>query len=89
MKKIERRWRKRKLEVITWADACASNEWLFKDGVDEQFHDHLLVTTVGWVIREDKKAVAVAATITSDDSRVGQLFRIPRPFIVSRAVIKT
>lgn len=76
---------------IDWEDACAFSGRFRVDGTDIDWSDtywdgstgSLLcrVVTVGFLVRESKRAVTVCTSIFTSSKRVAELMTIPRKWI--------
>jgi len=71
------------LEQIIWEDAFSEDEWT--DKIDDQ---PMVCETIGFVIKENEKVVAVSHTKQLDDEVYCCTIIIPKSCIVSRAPIK-
>lgn len=77
-----------KLVEIIWDDAASNaSTWVHKDNMEmpEQ------VATIGWLIKEDDKAVYTASSIANDkehEDDVGNTMVIPKGMIVSRREVR-
>lgn len=60
--------KKRRLEAICWLDHCTYAQAGWKSEQTLKELEPLAVMSVGWVIRETKKHVVLAATIDSQDT---------------------
>ena len=67
-----------KVEIIEWEDAQAEAGW-YGDDIQPELAK---VTTVGFVIAENKKAVCIASTISLPDSNAH--LHIPKAWIKKR-----
>lgn len=79
-----------KLKVIEWRDAFAPalNGWMTTDEVNEFIKDKdFIVTSVGFVIHEDKDMVTLVSQ-TSKQDNYSHLQRIPKGCIVRSKTIK-
>lgn len=76
--------RKSPLQIIRWNDHSTYVGWSEAEDVEIQEHP---VTSVGWVVKEDKRAVVLAATRNQEGSSV-QRIHILKPNIVSRKNIR-
>lgn len=80
---------RRRLEHVVWEDPTSKSTWMDSDEITTFMGDKtFIVHTVGWVIREDKHAIGIAATINDTDEYVGQIFRIPKATIRKRTRLK-
>lgn len=77
-----------KLVEIIWDDAASNaSTWVHKDNMEHPEQ----VVTVGWLIKEDDKAVYTASSIANDkehEDDVGNTMVIPKGMIVSRREVK-
>lgn len=79
-----------KLKIIEWRDAFspASNGWMTEDEVKDFIKDEdFIVTSVGFVIHEDKHTITLVAQ-TSQQEQYSHLQRIPKGCILRSKVIK-
>lgn len=77
------------LERVVWVDPTSDSQWIRADDVETFFTDETFTTeTVGWIVMEDKKAIAIASTINVTNTHVGQIFRIPKAVISEREVLR-
>ena len=71
--------------VVDWLDANSYGAgWKHKEELDGQL---LKCSTVGWLMRDDKKTISMAAT-ASEDEFVTDACVIPKSFITKVTVLK-
>lgn len=77
-----------KLTEVIWDDAASNSEaWVHKDDMEAPEQ----VITVGYVIKEDDRAVYIASSVSNDkahEDTVGNTMTIPKGMIVTRREIK-
>jgi len=61
---------RRDLLLVEWWDHSSSSAWQSEHEVRESAVTPLLVRSVGWIVAETRKQIALAARI-SDDSELG------------------
>ena len=74
------------LIAVTWADAIAECGW---HNIEEITRE-TLVSSVGWLIRDDKYSLALAGTIGTNEGApetVNQIMVIPAGMVVAREVL--
>jgi len=78
------------LIYIEWVDAATNSGWFTHEETREWINkDNWLVRQVGWILEENEKHIILAGRIEIDDtSLLGQLCKIPKPWIVRRKIIK-
>ena len=64
---------------VTWDDACADNSWA---SVKEPELKEAVVTTLGFLIKENKKHILIASTY--DEENMNCSIQIPKHSILSR-----
>lgn len=75
-----------KLVVVTWNDAWGCSSWTdFDQG---KVRLPAVVHTVGWLIRDDKHGVFVAARFDPENENIGSANFIPRGMIVRINIVK-
>jgi hypothetical protein len=70
---------KRPLLQITWLDHHANGAWT--DSID---HTPAICHSVGWLIKEDRKAITLAASYTEENASVGNTQYIIKNCITER-----
>lgn len=77
-----------KLTEVIWDDAASNSEaWVHKDDMEAPEQ----VITIGYVIKEDDRAVYIASSVANDEEHeetVGNTMTIPKGMIVSRRNVK-
>ena len=78
------------LVLIEWNDASSKLGGIWHDGDDVHDLAPLLVRSVGWIVREDKTAVVIAAHTHSsgDGHRLGGDLCVPKAIISKRVTLK-
>lgn len=76
------------LVEVKWDDAASNSEaWVHKDDMEAPEQ----VITIGFVIKEDERAVYIASSVANDEDHeetVGNTMTIPKGMIVSRRNIR-
>lgn len=80
---------KKKLIYIEWGDAISNTGWMpldeaLKWGKDE----HWLVKNVGWLLKETKDYILLAAKYSDGSSEYGLLHKIPKTWIKKKIELK-
>ena len=73
------------LERITWTDSFSSDKWTHIADIDDE---ELIITTVGFVVKETKEIITLASTVHSG-AMACCLMAIPKCCIKSRSKIPT
>lgn len=77
-----------KLVEVIWDDAASNSEaWVHKDDMESPEQ----VITIGFVIKEDDRAIYIASSIANDEDHedtVGNTMTIPKGMIVSRREVR-
>lgn len=72
------------LVLIDWIDPWSRGGWADNpEEVNEAWKHDFSCQSVGWLIKEDKDKVMIAASRTANDSQLGDLFMVPRRCINS------
>jgi hypothetical protein len=70
------------LVLVNWEDAYSRQNWIADEDVDENFLDEAYnCTMVGYLIRNHKDYIVVAARASGDGLTYGLLQRIPRGMV--------
>jgi nitrous oxidase accessory protein NosD len=73
---------KKKLVLVKWHDACNTGEWHTDQEVDEWLKDSSFeCENVGYLIRETKDFIVLAARVSWGDKQYGLLEKLPRKMI--------
>lgn len=72
-----------KVVSIEWLDAAATAGWHTKDSMSL-----MTITSVGWLAREDKEKITVAASYDKQNDYYGCSITIPKAWIKKRKVLK-
>lgn len=81
---LPKKFRKAKMEVIEWVDACGQQGWNDLSAVEPRV---LTCITIGFVFKESKKFVTLVDAIQVNGHQVGNLTSIPRGMITRRTAI--
>lgn len=81
---LPKKFRKAKMEVIEWLDACGQQGWNDITNVEPRI---LKCLTIGFVYQESKKFVTLVDAIQTNGHQVGNLTSIPRGMITRRTPI--
>ena len=76
---------KQRYELIIWKDAASQDEWHQGADIKAGFHT---IRTMGLVIDENKKAVAIALNKDETADNYSCVMHIPLEMIVTRRVIR-
>lgn len=77
-----KREKKPKLVLIKWHDACSAVEWHTETDVDSWINDNgFNCENIGYLIRETKDFVVLAARVSWSDKQYGLLEKLPRKMI--------
>jgi hypothetical protein len=72
-------FKKYPLVLIDWIDPWSKGGWSDNpEEVNEAWQHNFACQSVGWLVKEDKEKVMLAASRTANDSQIGDLFLIPR-----------
>ena len=72
------------LIYVEWDDHHANGSW--QEGID---HTPALCCSVGWIVKEDKKAVTIAGSIhTGQDAQLGNTQYILKSCIRKRKIVR-
>ena len=86
-----------KLIYIEWADAVSPHEGAWKteeEAIEWGLEDDFWCSDVGWLLKETKDCIVIASrrsiTQTGEEKLIqyGGLFRIPKPWIRKRKILK-
>ena len=82
-----------KLVVVDWIDAASLTGWKDRDAVEDAMGDTYHCRTLGWIVAEDGKQIALAPTIQlSDDAteaiKAADTMMIPKAAITKRRIIR-
>ena len=73
----------RKLVLVEWIDACSEEgNWECLSCLEDEDLGYTTCQTVGWLLKEDEKTVAIVSSITEHDSGCF-IMRIPSVNVVS------
>ncbi len=61
--------------IVTWVDACSSQEWKAIEGSDDKPSP---CVTVGFIVKETKKYIVVAGTLDVDNDNYCLAMTIPK-----------
>lgn len=64
--------------VIIWIDSSSFNGW---SEIDHPMHSLATITTIGWLVREDKKSVTISSGL-SETGKICCSLTIPRSAIL-------
>ena len=81
--------KKPSLVLVEWDDAYSNSMWHSDSEVDAEFHDYgWECVTVGYLIRETKTGITLAARASFTNKSWGLLQRIPRGMVKKITRIK-
>ena len=72
-------------EIITWVDAASVDNWVLKDEIQKE---PLEVETIGRVMFENRRVVALAGSYAKRNGRHCCIMIIPKLCIIKRKKIK-
>jgi len=74
-----------KLVHVTWRDSCSPTwKWQDRDGIE--MYGHATCFSVGWLLRDDKTDMVLAASYGGED--VGDVTAIPKGCVVKVRKLK-
>ena len=70
------------LVLVEWDDACNMGTWHDEQEIDVWLKDnHFQCQSVGWLVRNTKNFVVIAARVSWGDKQYGLLEKLPRKMI--------
>ena len=77
-----------KLVYLEWGDAISNTGWMSKeDALEWGEEQHWLVKNVGWLLKETKDYILLAAKYSDGSGEYGLLHKIPKTWIKRREAI--
>lgn len=76
---------KNRLIYIEWGDAISNTGWMDKeDAIKWGEEEHWLVKNIGWLLKETKDYILLAAKYSDGSGEYGLLHKIPKTWIKKR-----
>lgn len=73
-----------RIVVIEWIDHFSDSAWTHRNDVAEACKRELTNITIGFVVYEDAKRIALAQTIGTDDDRCCDVMTVYKNHIIKR-----
>ena len=79
---------KRPLVVVEWSDAASHDDWDDVDEYEEAWLALKPIVSVGWLYRDDDKAVGIVQNVSVSDGDLAGSITIPRGMIRKVHVVR-